>query len=134
MPVISGKGAGSYASANAALNNVGATGTILPATSVYSNILQVPSLNRLTYVVQQTSGVMSLLVQPQVAFRRGGALGPAGLLWVSIAPPSLVPVGGAPWVLHINTVSAQAMRLVFTHLGAQGDGTAAASYTLSASG
>lgn len=134
MPVTSGKGAGAIAVANASLNNVGATGTMLPAATVNGNILQVPSLNRLTYVVRQTSGVVSLLVQPQVAFRRGGVLGPAGLLWVNIAPATLLPLGGMPIVIHVNTVAAQAMRLVFTHIGGQGDGVAAATYTLSASG
>jgi hypothetical protein len=134
MPVTSGKGAGTSATANASLNLVAATGDILPNASANSGILQVPGLNHLTYVARQTSGVVSLSVQPQVAFRRGGVLGPAGLLWVNIAPAALLPLGGAPWVFHVNTVAAQAMRLVFSHIGQQGDGTCAASYTLSASG
>jgi len=132
MPVISGKGAGTSATANASLNNVGATGTMLPAATVNSNILQVPGLNHLTYVLRQTSGVISLSAQPQVAFRRGGALGPAGLLWVNIAPATLLPLGGMPLVIPVNTIAAQAMRVVFTHPGA--DGSVAAVYTLSASG
>lgn len=105
---------------------------MLPAATVNSGLLQVPGLNHLTYVLRQTSGVISLSAQPQVAFRRGGVLGPAGLLWVNIAPATLLPVGGMPIVIPINTVAAQAMRVIFTHVGA--DGSAAAVYTLSASG
>lgn len=135
MPLTSGKGAGAVAAANASLNHVGTTGDLTAgAVALIGDLLQMPALNHLTYVVVQTAGVDSILVQPEVAFRRAQVLGPAGLVWVSIGPQMLTPIGGAPLVIHVNTVAVQAMRMTFTHNGADGAPVVSATYFLSASG
>jgi hypothetical protein len=134
MPSVSGKVAGAQATANACLNLSNSTGPMAGATTVFSQILEVPGLTNLTYLIFQGAGVDSMQAQVQVAFRRT-TQGPGGLVFVSILPAVLIPPSGGtiPVILHVNTVAVQAMRIVFTHTGGALAPIADATYFLSAS-
>jgi hypothetical protein len=130
MPIVSGKTVSRNVIADGSANFAGASGDIAQGGSLNSFQLDVPSLNRLTWVVVQTAGVDSILVQPQVAFR----LGAGGVfVWENILPAALSSPAGVPLVLQVNTVAVQAMRMVLTHTGAQGAAAVSARYYLSGS-
>lgn len=130
MPIVSGKTVSRNVIADGSANFAGASGDLDAGNTLQSFTLEVPSLNRLTWVVLQTAGVDSLQVQPQVAFRLGlnGAF-----VWVDILPAALAAPSGIPLVLSLNTVAVQAMRLILTHTGQQGAPVANARYFLSGS-
>lgn len=130
MPIVSGKTVSKNVIADGSANFVGATGTIEQGGGFTTFQLDVPSLNRLTWVVIQSGGVDSLLVQPQAAFRLGAA---GALVWENILPAALANTTGIPLVLTLNTLAVQAIRLVLTHTGQQGAAAASARYFLSGS-
>lgn len=130
MPIVSGKTISAQAVANGSANLAGATGVINVGGSFTSFVLDVPSLNRLTWVVIQAAGVDSIQVQPQVAFRRGVG---GALVWENILPAALASPSGTPLVLSVNTVAVQAMQLVLSHTGQQGAPAVAARFYLSGS-
>jgi hypothetical protein len=131
MPIVSGKTISAQTVANGSANFAGNTGAVAQAGPAFASFqLDVPSLNRLTWVVIQAAGVDSALVQPQVAFRRGAA---GALLWENILPAALASPTGVPLVLTLNTVAVQAMRLVLSHSGQQGAAAISARYYLSGS-
>jgi hypothetical protein len=130
MPIVSGKTVSKNVIADGSANFVGATGTIAQGGGFTTFQLDVPSLNRLTWVVIQSGGVDALQVQPQAAFRLGAA---GGLVWENILPAALANTTGIPLVLTLNTLAVQAIRLVLTHTGQQGAADASARYFLSGS-
>ena len=104
---------------NAAANLVVITDPLAVGAFVTGIALDVYNLSRLTWHLEvQTGGVGNMLVQPEVAFRRGAA---GNLIFVNAAPAFLTPPAGAPAILHINTLAVQAMRCTVTHVGAPGD-------------
>lgn len=130
MPIVSGKTTASETVANGSANRTIATGAIAQGASLTTGELDVPSLNRLTWVITQTTGVDSASVRPQVSFRRGIA---GALIWTDVAPTAMASPAGVPLVIHINTVVCQAMRAIITHVGAPGAPTISASVVLSGS-
>lgn len=130
MPIVSGKTVSAQAVANGSSNSAQATSTLDAGATFTSEGLDVPSLSRLTWVVIQTSGVDSIRVQPQVAFRRGAG---NALVWENILQAALAAPGGTPLVLSQNTVAVQAMRVLLTHSGQQGAPTVTARLYLSGS-
>lgn len=130
MPIVSGKTVSRNVIADGSANFAGDSGDIAQGGGVTGFQLEVPSLNRLTWLVVQTTGVDSISVQAQVAFRLGAG---GAFVWENILPAALTNPAGTPLLLQVNTVAVQAMRLVLTHLGPQGAGNVAAGYYLSGS-
>jgi len=130
MPIVSGKTVSRNVIADGSANFAGSSGDIAQGGAVIGFQLEVPSLNRLTWLVVQTAGVDSISVQAQVAFRLGAG---GAFVWENILPAALTNPAGAPLLLQVNTVAVQAMRLVLTHTGAQGANPVAARYYLSGS-
>lgn len=130
MPIVSGKTVSAQAVANGSSNSAQATPALASGATFTSEALDVPSLSRLTWVVIQSSGVDSISVQPQVAFRRGAG---NALVFENILPAALAAPGGTPLVLSQNTVAVQAMRVLLTHSGQQGAPTVSARLYLSGS-
>lgn len=130
MPV-SNVASGQLTYANAGANLVVATPTLAPgATYTTQPFLEMPNLDRLTWHVEITLGTGILLVQPEVAFRRGVA---QNLIFVNALPAVLTPAAGQPLVLTLNTLVVQAMRMTVVHTGVPGDPDITAEIRLSAS-
>lgn len=134
MPLTSGKTIGAHAFADGSANHQGGTTdltvTILGPGTFTSRELEVPGLNRLTWVVIQRAGTDSIIIQPQVAFRRGAG---SAFVWENILPVSLTNPSSVPLVIPLNTLVCQAMRLVATATGPQGNPACSARFYLSGS-
>lgn len=135
MPITSGKTIGAHAIADGSANYAGGTTDIIfdivgAGGTFTSKELEVPGLNRLTWVIIQRAGTDSISIQPQVAFRRGAA---NAFVWENILPVSLTNPSGASLVISLNTLVCQAMRLVATYTGPQGNPACSARFYLSGS-
>jgi hypothetical protein len=130
MPNLGSQNVGQLAASNASANAIEETGAIAAGATYITRHLEVPALNHLAWLVEQTSGVDAVQVQPQLAFRRG-ALGV--LEWVNIVPPFLVAPGTA-FTFPLNTVAAQGMRALLTHTGRGGQPSISVTIILSGSG
>jgi hypothetical protein len=130
MPNIGAQNVGYISAANAGANLVEFTGDLAAGATFTSRWLVATALNHYAFLVNHTDGVDSVLVQPQVALRRG-----AGnvLEWTNLAPAYLVAPGTTN-LFTINTFVAQAIRALVTHTGGGGQPVVNVSIDLSASG
>lgn len=129
MPNIGAQNVGYINAANAGANLVEFTGNLDAGGTFTSRWLVCTSLNHYAWLINHTAGVDSVLVQPQVALRRGAG---NALEWTNFAPAYLVAPGTTN-LFTVNTFVAQAIRVLVTHTGGGGQPVVNVSIDLSAS-
>ncbi len=119
MPVSSGKAVGSQNVARAGVNAVQKLTTLVAGNAIVADQLITAGMPKLTWLLT-CCNANSLIVRPEVAFRRGAA-GVDNYVFQPAAPSGLVS-SASPYTLEVN-MPAQAMRVTVTATGGFPNGT-----------